>query len=70
MPGIKSKINALLAAHVYNLTHALHALEATTRVVPSKKMFLKISRYSQELPVFGSLFNKVTGLKACNFVKK
>ena len=43
MPGIKSKINALLAAHVYNLTHALHALEATTRVVPSKKMFLKIS---------------------------
>ena len=35
-----------------------------------KKLFLKISQYCQESPVLGSLFNKVAGLKACNFIEE
>ena len=35
-----------------------------------KKLFLKISQYPQETPVLESLFKKVAGLQACNFIKK
>ena len=35
-----------------------------------KKLLLKISQYPQETPVLESLFKKVAGLKACNFIKK
>ena len=35
-----------------------------------KKLFLKISKYSNESPVLESLFNKAACLKACNFIKK
>ena len=35
-----------------------------------KKLFLKISQYSQENTVFESLFNQFTGLQASNFIKK
>ena len=36
-----------------------------------KKLFLKISQYShRKRPVLGSFFIKVTGLNACNFIKK
>ena len=31
---------------------------------------LKISQYSQESTCVGSLYNKVAGVKACNFIKK
>ena len=34
------------------------------------KVFLKISLILQETPVLESLFNKVAGLQACNFIKK
>ena len=43
--------------------------EAVIRSRSSKQMFLKISQVSQETPVLESLFNKVAGLNACNFVK-
>ena len=33
-------------------------------------MFLKISQYSPENTCVAALFNKVTGLKTCNFIKK
>ena len=35
-----------------------------------KKVLLKISQYSQENTYVGSLFNKVTGLQACNLIYK
>ena len=35
-----------------------------------KKLFLKISQYSHENICVGSLFNKITGLQGCNFIKK
>ena len=44
--------------------------EATTRYVLQKKLFLKISQYSQKIPVLESLFNKVAGQETCNFIKK
>ena len=34
-----------------------------------KKLFLKISQYSQENTCVGVYFNIVAGLKACNFIK-
>ena len=42
-----------------------HENRSSHRSCSIKKLFLKISQYSQE-----SLFNKVGGLKACNFVEK
>ena len=50
-------------------------LEAATAGVLKKKLFFKISQYSQEnncVGVWGSksLFNKVAGLQACNFIEK
>ena len=33
-------------------------------------MFLKILQFSQDTPVFGSLFIKIVGLQACKFIKK
>ena len=35
-----------------------------------KKVLLKIWQISEETPVLESLFNRVAGLKACNFIKK
>ena len=35
-----------------------------------KKLFFKISQYSQEKPLLESIFKKVAGLQACNFTKK
>ena len=35
-----------------------------------KKVFLKISQYSQENTVLEFLFNKVAGLQGCNFIEK
>ena len=35
-----------------------------------KRLLLKISQYPQEKPELEPLFKKVTGLKACNFIKK
>ena len=35
----------------------------------AKKMFLKFHKFHKISPVLGSLFNKVAGLKACNFIK-
>ena len=35
-----------------------------------KKLFLKILQYPQVTPLLESLFKKVAGLKACNFIKK
>ena len=36
----------------------------------SKKLFVKISQYSQENTCAKSLLNKVAGHKLCNFIKK
>ena len=36
----------------------------------STKQFLKIPQYSQENTVLESLFNKIVGLRDCNFIKK
>ena len=36
----------------------------------SKKLFVKISQYSQENTCAKSLLNKVAGHKVCNFIKK
>ena len=33
-------------------------------------MFIKILQVSQEKPALGSLFNKVTGILASNFIKR
>ena len=35
-----------------------------------KKLIFKILQYPQETPVLESLFKKIVGLKACNFIKK
>ena len=35
-----------------------------------KKLFLKILQYLQETPMSESVFNKVSGLQACNCIKK
>ena len=35
-----------------------------------KKVFLKISQISQQIPVLESLFNKIASPKTCNFIKK
>ena len=35
-----------------------------------KKLFLKISQYSQEIPAFRSLPNQVAALQISNFLKK
>ena len=37
---------------------------------PLKRMLLKILQISQKAPMLESLFNKIVGLKACNFIKK
>ena len=34
-----------------------------------KSVFLKISQFYRKAPVLESLFSKVTGLKASNFIK-
>ena len=36
----------------------------------TKKLFLKISQYSQEVSVFESLFNQVAEFQICKFIKK
>ena len=59
-------------ATVFNLIAKLSPKlysKTATRYVLWKKLFLKISQYSQKKPVLESLFNKVTGLQACNFTK-
>ena len=46
-------------------------VEAASGGVLYKKLFLKISQYSQEKTYIGvSLFNKVAGFQACTFIKK
>ena len=44
--------------------------EVAVRRYSLKQVFLKISQYSQENGYTGVSFNKVAGLKACNFIKK
>ena len=35
-----------------------------------KKLLLQISQYSQKIPVLDSVFNQVTGLQVCKFIKR
>ena len=44
--------------------------EAAIGGVLKKKLFLKLSQYSQENSCVGIFFNKVSGLQAFNFIKK
>ena len=50
-----------------NVTFACLSTEAATRGVPYKKLYLKISQYSQENTCVKSFF---LGFEACNFIKK
>ena len=45
-------------------------IEAVVRRCSSKKMFLKILKIQNKVSVLKSLFNKVAGLQAWNFIKK
>ena len=55
------------------LQHRCHEKEITDAVVcrySSKKAFLKkLRKFYRKIPVLASPFNKVAGLKTCNFVK-
>ena len=44
--------------------------KAVVRRCSSKLVFLKILQYPQVIPVLESLFNKVSELKASNYIKK
>ena len=44
--------------------------EAVFRRCSSKWVFLNILQTHRKAPVLESLFDKVKGLKACNFIKK
>ena len=44
--------------------------KAATRGALQKMLFLKICNIHRRTPVLMSLFNKVAGLRACNFIKK
>ena len=45
-------------------------LEAVIRNVLQNRCFLKFRQFHRKTPVLESRFNKVAGLKACNFIKK
>ena len=42
----------------------------TATSIHRRKLFLKILQYSQETPVWESIFEKVADHKTCNFIKK
>ena len=44
--------------------------EGATEGVPKKRCFLKFYKFHRKKPLLESLFYKITGLKACNFIKK
>ena len=44
--------------------------EVVVQRCSAKEVLLKISQNSQETQVLESLFNNVSGLRACNFIKK
>ena len=44
--------------------------EGATEGVLKKRCFLKFYKFHRKKPLLESLFNKITGLKACNFIKK
>ena len=60
------KYQALLLTLLYYGRSA----RSSNRRCSIKKLFLKILQYPHETLVLESLFKKVTGLNACNFIKK
>ena len=46
------------------------SFRSSHRKCSMKKLFFKISQYSQEKPLLESIFKKVAGLQTCNFTKK
>ena len=53
-------------------SHTLSRLERSShsQLFFKKDFKLKFRKFHKETPVLESLFNKVSGLKACNFIKK
>ena len=53
------------------ITAAVHYFQKRPPQVLCKKMCsLKVRKYHRKIPVLESVFNKVPGLKACNFITK
>ena len=54
------------------LSHTLSRLERTShsKMFFKKDFKLKFCKFHKETPLLESLFNKVSGLKTCNFIKK
>ena len=67
----KHKIEYKIPIRVFSIpeSNKQSFLEAAVRRCSSIWMFLKISQH-RKTPVSESLFNTVTGLQACNFIKK
>ena len=45
-------------------------LRSSHRMCSVKNAFLKVRKYHTNIPVLESVFNKVAGLRACNFITK
>ena len=56
--------------HKTSMNLSCTSREAATGGVLWKKLFLKISQYSQENTCVGVSFNKTAGLKPCKFLKR
>ena len=56
--------------HFYCIFPALCFSKSRHRRCSVKNVFLKISQYSKKNTCVGVFFNKVAGLKTCNFIKK
>ena len=51
-------------------TVVVHSAEAASEVALKKSCSKKFRNIHRKAPVLDSLFNKVVGVKACNFIKK
>ena len=43
--------------------------KSTQKFLSLRQIFLKFSKFHKKTPVLDSLFDKVAGLQACNFIK-
>ena len=64
--GVQNQISQMVFHYFQFCSYS----KAVTRDVMQKKLFLKISQYSQENTCVGVFFNKVTGLQDSNLIRK
>ena len=69
---VLSTLLLMQLSNLYKLQQkAMHDISKSSRPdVSVKKLLLKVRRIDKKIPVLESLFNKVSGLHICNYIKK